>query len=342
MTSWAVCSSMDCTSPQASRGRDGWPREAQGAQRSDPVAQISIVSESAIHESDLHDLGGGGTGRGGAFGLPARCFEEHGPVRSPVRPSLANSVDIPSIIRSMLLDGVTDERPARAAGPAQRGASTGCSCARSSRRAPARSGRLTSARSTRRCSGWSGTAWSRPTKTRRTARRRLPDHGRRRRRSWPGGCGPRRTWLAATRRAGDEGAGGAAGARHRRARGHPGAPPLPGGADAAVDPDQGGRGRPDLGLALVVDAELFRLDAVIRWLDAADGRLKRAAADAPGPCARAPCRAAAPVGPGHEQADTRTANGRRGHGRAGAARRVEDLRAGRGPRGRAAPGRPGR
>ena len=33
----------------------------------------------------------------------------------------------------------------------------------------------------------------------------------------------------------------------------------------------------DLGLALVVDAELFRLDAVVRWLDAADGRLKRAA-----------------------------------------------------------------
>jgi DNA-binding PadR family transcriptional regulator len=35
----------------------------------------------------------------------------------------------------------------------------------------------------------------------------------------------------------------------------------------------------DLGLALVVDAELFRLDSVIRWLDAADGRLKRAATD---------------------------------------------------------------
>jgi len=32
----------------------------------------------------------------------------------------------------------------------------------------------------------------------------------------------------------------------------------------------------DLALALVVDAELFRLDAVIRWLDAADGRIKRA------------------------------------------------------------------
>jgi DNA-binding PadR family transcriptional regulator len=35
-------------------------------------------------------------------------------------------------------------------------------------------------------------------------------------------------------------------------------------------------GEADLGLALVVDAELFRLDGVIRWLDAADGRLKRA------------------------------------------------------------------
>ena len=35
----------------------------------------------------------------------------------------------------------------------------------------------------------------------------------------------------------------------------------------------------DLSLALVVDAELFRLDSVIRWLDAADGRIKRAAAE---------------------------------------------------------------
>ena len=31
----------------------------------------------------------------------------------------------------------------------------------------------------------------------------------------------------------------------------------------------------DVGLALVVDAEVFRLDAAIRWLDAVDGRLKR-------------------------------------------------------------------
>ena len=33
----------------------------------------------------------------------------------------------------------------------------------------------------------------------------------------------------------------------------------------------------DMSLALVVDAELFRLDAVVRWLDAADGRIKRGA-----------------------------------------------------------------
>jgi DNA-binding PadR family transcriptional regulator len=39
-------------------------------------------------------------------------------------------------------------------------------------------------------------------------------------------------------------------------------------------------GESDMSLALVVDAELFRLDAVVRWLDAADGRIKRAAADA--------------------------------------------------------------
>ena len=31
----------------------------------------------------------------------------------------------------------------------------------------------------------------------------------------------------------------------------------------------------DLGLALVVDAELFRFEAIVRWLDATDSRLKR-------------------------------------------------------------------
>jgi hypothetical protein len=37
-------------------------------------------------------------------------------------------------------------------------------------------------------------------------------------------------------------------------------------ADAATD---------DVPLALVADAELFRLEAIVRWLDAADVRLKQ-------------------------------------------------------------------
>jgi DNA-binding PadR family transcriptional regulator len=37
----------------------------------------------------------------------------------------------------------------------------------------------------------------------------------------------------------------------------------------------------DLGFALVVDAEIFRLDALVRWLDSADGRIKRAASEPP-------------------------------------------------------------
>ena len=39
----------------------------------------------------------------------------------------------------------------------------------------------------------------------------------------------------------------------------------------------------DVSLGLVVDAELFRLDSVIRWLDAADARLRRSPAAAPIP-----------------------------------------------------------
>jgi DNA-binding PadR family transcriptional regulator len=34
-------------------------------------------------------------------------------------------------------------------------------------------------------------------------------------------------------------------------------------------------GAEDISFALVVDAELFRLDSVIRWLDAAEGRIRR-------------------------------------------------------------------
>jgi DNA-binding PadR family transcriptional regulator len=37
--------------------------------------------------------------------------------------------------------------------------------------------------------------------------------------------------------------------------------------------------RGDLGMLLAVDAELFRLDSVVRWLDAAEARVKRAPAD---------------------------------------------------------------
>ena len=38
----------------------------------------------------------------------------------------------------------------------------------------------------------------------------------------------------------------------------------------------------DLGFGLAVDAELFRLDAVVRWLDAAEGRIKRTAREPTG------------------------------------------------------------
>jgi len=38
-----------------------------------------------------------------------------------------------------------------------------------------------------------------------------------------------------------------------------------------------------LGLALAIDAELFRLDSVVRWLDVADARLEQAEADPAAP-----------------------------------------------------------
>jgi DNA-binding PadR family transcriptional regulator len=47
-----------------------------------------------------------------------------------------------------------------------------------------------------------------------------------------------------------------------------------------IKEDDDGR---DLALGLAVDAELYRLDAVVRWLDAADGRIKRAAVEPPAP-----------------------------------------------------------
>jgi DNA-binding PadR family transcriptional regulator len=56
-------------------------------------------------------------------------------------------------------------------------------------------------------------------------------------------------------------------------------------AEAAAD---------DVALALVADAELFRLEAIVRWLDAADTRLKQLPPAAPAPApdvAREPTRA---------------------------------------------------
>jgi DNA-binding PadR family transcriptional regulator len=42
-----------------------------------------------------------------------------------------------------------------------------------------------------------------------------------------------------------------------------------------------GAGEDDLALALVADAELFRLEGIVRWLDAADVRLKQLPSTAP-------------------------------------------------------------
>jgi DNA-binding PadR family transcriptional regulator len=56
-------------------------------------------------------------------------------------------------------------------------------------------------------------------------------------------------------------------------------------------------GPDEVNLALVVDAELFRLDSVIRWLDAADARLRRVGT--------APASPAAPVAPAPSKAPTR-------------------------------------
>jgi DNA-binding PadR family transcriptional regulator len=65
---------------------------------------------------------------------------------------------------------------------------------------------------------------------------------------------------------------------------------------------KGDAGPDDIGLALIADAELFRLEGIIRWLDAADARLKLqpapAPAPAPGPAsqpAAAPSAVAAPA-----------------------------------------------
>src|SRR5262249_42610205 len=44
----------------------------------------------------------------------------------------------------------------------------------------------------------------------------------------------------------------------------------------------------DVPLALVADAELFRLEAIVRWLDAADVRLKQLPSPTPAPAVHVP------------------------------------------------------
>jgi DNA-binding PadR family transcriptional regulator len=46
----------------------------------------------------------------------------------------------------------------------------------------------------------------------------------------------------------------------------------------------------EVGLVLAIDAELYRLDSVVRWLDAADARMRRARAEPPVVPARPPVR----------------------------------------------------
>jgi DNA-binding PadR family transcriptional regulator len=58
-------------------------------------------------------------------------------------------------------------------------------------------------------------------------------------------------------------------------------------ADAAED---------DVALALVVDAELFRMEAAVRWLDAADARLQRLTPTPAEPATSAPPTGKVPAG----------------------------------------------
>jgi hypothetical protein len=58
----------------------------------------------------------------------------------------------------------------------------------------------------------------------------------------------------------------------------------------------------DIGLALIADAEMFRLEGIVRWLDAADTRLKLHPAPDP---ASLPAAAAAPAAPAARAAPAR-------------------------------------
>ena len=58
--------------------------------------------------------------------------------------------------------------------------------------------------------------------------------------------------------------------------------------------DDNGR---DVAFSLVVDSELFRIDSVVRWLDAAEARLRRALADGWNPARAAAATAGLPTRP---------------------------------------------
>ena len=111
---------------------------------------------------------------------------------------------------------------------------------------------------------------------RRAVAEALSDHRGRRRGAHRLASHAARPRPAAARRARDQGPGRAAGSRHRHPRAPASAPPARDRGHAALHPHQGGgRTRAMCALALVADAELFRLEAIVRWLDAADVRLKR-------------------------------------------------------------------
>ena len=84
-------------------------------------------------------------------------------------------------------------------------------------------------------------------------------------------------------------------------------------ADAALHTHEGGRpGDDDTALALVADAELFRLEAIVRWLDSADVRFEAAPAARADRGGRSGCRITQRDGGDRDEQPPRTAPGLEG------------------------------
>jgi hypothetical protein len=64
---------------------------------------------------------------------------------------------------------------------------------------------------------------------------------------------------------------------------------------------KGDAGDDEIALAVVVDAQIFRLESVVRWLDAADSRLAGRAAPSPGSSASEPTPTSAPRRAGRQE-----------------------------------------